>query len=227
MNIFNEAENNKEINFVETYLIEEVTELLHDNEKLTEYQELTKRLGIVKNLSVDGKSPIPFPPMGKIEREVFQTLCGTKTKLKEFDKTPIPLEILKLIDMSISEDYFQHVEIWHDYETPDPVAVGITGYWYGYNANGKENDKNGNRIQFDAEEACRKVVGEGPNVWFSETQRYIIGRWADVKATFKELQQRARERWIRQESVTYKKQKSEAEQRLKDIEVNATDKFGV
>jgi len=198
-----EKTNNAEINFVETYLIEEVKELIHDNDKLDEYQTLIKKIGIKSSLSSSTvKSPIPFMPLTAEMRNTFQTLCPSTSKIKDFDKTPIPLAILKLINMSIEEKYFSEIEIWHDYKAPDPVAIGCAGYFYAYNSkNDLLKTDDGYTIKFNTREEAQEATGKGNSVYFSEQQQYIIGRWADVKASFPELQQRAKERYLKEITI--------------------------
>jgi len=223
----NEINNNESINFVETYLIEEVKELIHDNEKLDEYKSLTKSIGITDNLSVDTKSPIPFPPLTTLETEVFNTLCPIKDDIKDFNKTPIPIELLRLISLSINEKYFQKIEVWHDYKTPDPIVIGYTGFWYGYSNGNIIENEDGLRISFSSKKEIIEKYGEDSSCYFNDKQAYIIGRWADVKSTFRELQARAKERWVTEQSVRYQRDKNEAENRLKDINTEAKSLFRI
>jgi len=222
-------ENNYQINFIETYLIDEVKQMIYDDDKLTEYKELAQQLGLKENLTVDNKSPIPFHPMKDIERNVFGELCPKKTPFKEFDETPIPLEILKLIKLGLDEKYFTTVEIWHDYKKPDPVAVGIVGYWYFYDSGYTRIKENGKDVEFTDRNKANEYLKNNPDITisFAETKNYLIGRWADVKASFKELQQRAKERFILDLSVRYEKQLKEAQRNLDDVKLNATERFGI
>jgi hypothetical protein len=56
---------------------------------------------------------------------MFKVLCACPVPVKEYDKTPIPLEVLSLIALSEKEKYFDELQIWYDNEAPDPILVGI------------------------------------------------------------------------------------------------------
>jgi len=118
---------------VETFLVKESTELIHDPEKLQEWMDKCAELGLNKQLELaePNKSPIPFEAMNEIQKRVFETICPARRNYKEYSKTAIPLEVLSLIALSEKEGYFDKIEIWADDEEPDPLAVGIvkTGQW--------------------------------------------------------------------------------------------------
>lgn len=223
-------ENNYQINHVETFIIDEVKELIYDNDKLDEYKQITKELGITENLSIEDKSPIPFPRLKTIEKSVFSTLCPNYVNYKDFTDTPVPLEILKLIKLSIDENYFCKIEIWHDYEKPDPVVIGTTGYWYVYDKSYNHiKNENGGDLEFNSKEVAQdyKMKHKHYSVGFNEIGQYLIGRWADIKASFKELQERAKERYVRENSTRYEKDLKEAQRSLDDVQLKATELFGI
>ena len=228
-------ENNYQINFVETYVIEEVSQMIYDDEKLNEYKKLISELGIKQdNLFIENKSPLPFSPMKKKDQVVFETLCPIKTNYKEFNDTPIPLEILKLIELSVREQYFQEIEIWHDYEKPDPVCIGITGVWYPENNDYQTIRKNPDtdekwmfktREEALAEQHKRGWTKHKPLL--HDKKYYLIGRWADVKSTMEELQRRAKQRFLLEKKTYLMKQIKQAQRELDDLELEAIEKFGI
>lgn len=119
---------------VETYIIEETQELIYDNEKLDQWNNLVKELGLTGQTKIQAKdkSPIPFLHMKQTHIAVFETLCPRKVKVQEYDKTPIPVEILDLVALSVKEKYFNKIEIWYDDKTPDPACIGFAGEWLVY-----------------------------------------------------------------------------------------------
>ena len=116
---------------IQTYFIEEIIELVHDNDSLDEWKSIADELGLVgqDNLTSGEKSPIPFMYLKSGMVNVFRTLCQVSNDIKDFNRTPIPLEILRLAKLSINEDYFSKIEVWYDDKSPDPVVIGINEEW--------------------------------------------------------------------------------------------------
>ena len=117
---------------VETFVIEETAELIYDGEALENWNNLVSELGLKGQTAIvkPEKSPIPFMHLKSGLVNTFKTLCPRNVDVVDYDKTTIPVEVLKLISLSKSEDYFDKIQIWYDDKTPDPVCVGITGYWF-------------------------------------------------------------------------------------------------
>lgn len=111
---------------VETYIIEETQELIYDNEKLDQWNDMVKQLGLTGQNKVvkTEKSPIPFLWMNQSLIKVFEELCPRKTKIEEYDKTPIPVEALSMVALSKNENYFDKIEVWYNDKSPDPALVG-------------------------------------------------------------------------------------------------------
>jgi len=112
---------------VQTFIVEESKELIFENDKLQEWKEKCEALGLEKQIALTTKeaSPIPFEFMNTVIKRVYETLCPMKVQYKQYGKTPIPLEVLGLIQLSENEGYFEGIEIWYDDKSPDPLAVGI------------------------------------------------------------------------------------------------------
>lgn len=108
------------------FVIEETKELIYETEKLEEWKEKCAELGLQNQLALaePNKSPIPFEFMNEVSRRVYETLCPTIVKYRDYKKTPIPLEVLGLIKLSEDEHYFNEIQIWYDDKSPDPLAVG-------------------------------------------------------------------------------------------------------
>lgn len=111
---------------VQTFIIEETKELIYNGDQIDEWKLKCKELGLENQLTLaqDGKSPIPFAFMNQVTKRVYETLCPMKVELIKYSKTPIPLEVLGLIQLSQNEKYFKSIEIWYDDKSPDPLAVG-------------------------------------------------------------------------------------------------------
>ncbi len=209
---------------VETYLIEETVDLIYDNEKLDKWNSIVDELGLAGQTQIvkPEKSPIPFTHMKQSLKSVFETLCPAKRKVKQYDLTPIPLEILELVALSTRENYFHDIEIWYDDKAPDPVAIGIIyTNWY------VELDGKNVKSNLTKEEAEQHAIEVGGKVskydWYKK--EYLIGRWGDVKHSFEELKEMATKRYVAQNEVQLRQQIKDAERQLVDLETTAFNLF--
>lgn len=210
---------------VETFVIEETAELIYDNEKLDKWNDLVGELGLKGQTKIvkPEKSPIPFMHLKKSLSNVLECLCPRKVNVEDYDVTPIPLEILDLIALSKRENYFNKIEIWYDEKSPDPVCVGITGYYYQLTWAG-DRYKTLDGKEFATEKEC-KDAGATSSIYYSEKQRYLLGKWADVKHSFEELKEMATKRFIAEKGNEFRKTIKEANRELDDIEIKAFEQF--
>jgi hypothetical protein len=188
---------------VETFLVEETINLIHDGEALQKWNERVAELGLhgqKEVLVVKDKSPIPFMWMNDAIIATFETLCPTKVLVEKYNKTPIPLEILDLVSLSKNEGYFYKMEIWYNEQEKDPVCVGY--------AVSPESD--------------------GKDEWYKGyyAKKYLIGRWADVKASLDSLTVRARAIFIAKTKGSLEKNIRDFQRQIEDIETTANNKFG-
>jgi hypothetical protein len=210
---------------VETFIIEETQELIYDNEKLDQWNGLVSSLGLKGQAKICApqKSPIPFLPMKDSMARVLETLCPRKVAIEDYDKTPIPVEILSLVSLSVKESYFNKIEIWYDDKDPDPACVGVAGVWYSY-------DKTWNRVAEYKSEAEAKTDKDSNDriqgYHFQITQQYLIGRWADVKMSLMELTKKAKALFMGQEKNRLLTDIKEKQRHLDDLELEAERRFG-
>lgn len=185
---------------VETFIIEETAELIYDNEKLEKWNQLKSELGLVGQddiLRVD-KSPVPFQPATKIQMQIIEVLCPKKDLIEAYRNTPIPLEVLELVSLSVKEGYFEKIHIHYDAVTPDPFAIG-----YRY----KDEDD--------------RAKGYTWNM-----QPYLIAKWGDVKQSWDTLKERAASRWISEEAARLKEKLRETQRSIEDLRLTCLNKFG-
>lgn len=188
---------------VETFLVEETVNLIHDNEALKKWNEKVSELGLEGQqqvLVVKDKSPIPFMWMNDAIIATFETLCPTKVLVEKYDKTPIPLEILDLVSLSKKEGYFYKMEIWYNEQEKDPVCVGY----------------------------CEDLTKTEKDEWYKTyyAKKYLIGRWADVKASLDTLTKKARQIFIANSKSAIEQTIRDAKRAIEDIETTADRKFG-
>lgn len=211
---------------VETFVIEETAELIYDNEKLEKWNDLVTKLDLKGQTTVvkkTDKSPIPFLWMNQVLINTFETLCPRKVPVAEYDKTPIPVEILDLVALSINENYFKEIEIWYDDKNPDPVCVGIDCQYYGYN--GKVYSTENRTENMATREEVINTIPEGNTVYNTNEKKYLLGRWADVKQPLEELREKAKKRFIEEQSLSLRSSIKFYTNQLENVEDEANNKF--
>jgi len=184
---------------VETFYVAETVNLIHDNEALSKWNERVSELGLEGQKSVvkEEKSPIPFLWMNQALISTFETLCPTKTTIEKFSQSPIPVELLDTVSLCKKEEYFDKIEVWYNEKDKDPVIVGYL---------------------FDPKESG----------WSQDfyAKKYLIGRWADMKASLDTLIDRAKKIFIADQSNRLKMDIKQKQRELEDIELICENKFG-
>lgn len=185
---------------VETFFIEETVNLIHDNEALDRWKAKVSELQLHGQTEVvkAEKSPIPFLWMNNAIIATFETLCPTKVDIDKYSKTPIPVELLETVSLCVKENYFDRIKVWYNEQQKDPVIVGYVA------KPGKTDDWDLN------------YYGE----------KYLIGRWADVKASLDSLIARAKSLFTQSETIRLKKEVRDRQRELEDLESTAANKFG-
>ena len=147
----------------EVFTLKETENLLLGDVALEEWKQKVKELGLdgqqsLVDPSKEDNSPVPFLWMNEQMKAVFEILCPTKVKVQEYDKLPIPLEILGAVYLCQQNNYFPEMYVWYDDEKPDPIVTGtrdkktyLIGRW------GAE------RMNFDRlrEEAKKRFITRG------------------------------------------------------------------
>lgn len=171
-----------------------------------EWKQLAAQMGLEKQIEFvqQAKSPLPYPYMNQSMQNIFATLCPTKIDFKEYSKTPIPLEVMRELAFCKSENYFSDIKIWYDDKTPDPIAVGTTtrysaSYYKTQEAKDKGSyyDRESTPYDFTSKEQAKDYVetmGYVYNDYNSQTNQYLIARWADELRPMEELKKLALER---------------------------------
>lgn len=186
---------------VETFIIEETQELIYDNEKLDQWNNLVTELGLTGQTKIvkADKSPIPFLWMNATLVSVFTELCPCKVLVTDYNKTPIPVEVLSLVSLSVKEKYFEKIQVWYNDKNPDPAIIGVI--------------KGAN---FDPKYPT----------WESGFEYYLLARWSDVKATLEELTERAKKLFVLRRKNDLEGIIKRYQRDLDDIEQEANTTFG-
>lgn len=217
---------------VETFIEEETSTLIYDNDKLDHWNKMVKDLGLKGqgNVVQKDKSPIPFMFIKDTLKATFETLCPRKVNVEDYDITPIPVEILDLIALSKKESYFSKIEIWYDDKEPDPLCIGVVEHWI-LHEKGKWSQVGDESFRSRAEtEAYIKENNrtdlEPYDYTHTRGKRYLLGKWADVKHSFEELKKRAKKRWLESEKQSIQSSIRDQQRRLEDLESQAFNRFG-
>lgn len=210
---------------VETFVIEENAELIYDGEALENWKELVEDLGLKGQTNIvktETSSPIPFLHLKKGMVETLKTLLPREYKVEDFDVTPIPLEILKLVALAKKEEYFESIFVWYDDKNPDPAVVGVNFIYYSIN-NGIWENRHPSKSSAQAEMTANGWQGEPYRTYDGEF--YLIGKWGDVKQTFDELKEKAKKRFIEEKGASLRQSIRDYNRQLDDLEQTAINKF--
>lgn len=107
---------------VKIYREPENVGLLLNEDELAEYQQLAEELGIpdVKN----DKTPSVYQTLNQVQIRALQALCPASTNLENYNRSTIPVEVLRAIKFIKENEMFDFIKVWYDDKNPDPIIVG-------------------------------------------------------------------------------------------------------
>lgn len=107
---------------VKIYREPENVGLLLDENELAEYQQLAEELGIpeVKN----NKTPSVYQTLNNVQIRALDALCPAKLSLEAYNRSTIPVEVLRAIKFIKENEMFDFIKVWYDDKNPDPIIVG-------------------------------------------------------------------------------------------------------
>jgi len=156
---------------VKIYREPENQELILDEVKLAEYNQLIKELGIAAP-SEEKKTPNVYQYLNSAMVKQLHALCPMNIAVEKYTKSTIPLDVLKVLQYCKEQQMFDGYHIWWDDKAPDPLLIGWK--WL------SEDDKD------------KKYT------WRSD--KYLIARWGDCAMEMPELLEKGFER-IKQEML--------------------------
>jgi len=237
MNLENNSMEMKTV--VETFVIEETAELIYDDKKLDKWNELVKDLGLEGQEKVvkPTKSPIPYLFMNTNMENIAGELCPRKVDFKDYDVTPIPLEILEHISLSVRESYFEKIQIWYDDKTnwyddktKDPFAVGITEVYKLVLPTDRWSDHEDKTTFPNRQAGLDYIEANGLDAklrtTWDGTKTYLIGKWADVKRGWDELKGLAEARYRKSTEEDVERRIKECKRELEDLDNKCFERFG-
>lgn len=177
---------------VQIYFNEEVKDIVFNSEQQTEWQKLAKELGLNNQLELsdEDKSVVPYQWMNTNLINICSTLCPTQVLVENYDKEPLPLEVMQQLAFVKRENHFEHVEVWYNDKSPDPFLVGTKCGFYTYT----EGNWDGRSETFKTRKEAEKVAHKDSSVYTTNDKKYLIARWGDEKKSFKQLGKDASDR---------------------------------
>jgi hypothetical protein len=112
---------------IETFLTEENRDLLNP-EVAEDWKTRITELGLKGQQDMikvtPSEDPIPYLLMKDQTRAIMEVFCPNKINIEDYDQDPIPVEVLEIYKVCKEKNYFTEIEVWHDFEKPDPLMVG-------------------------------------------------------------------------------------------------------
>lgn len=142
---------------VKVYREKENEELILSDESLKEYHALVEKMGL-KN-EVKDKAPSIYIPINTAMDKLLKALCPNTENVEDYNKSTIPLEVLKVLDYARENEMYEGYEIWHAQNDPDPLLVG----WKYPNAEDRKKAYSWNR------------------------KHYLMARWGDEALELEDL----------------------------------------
>jgi hypothetical protein len=96
--------------------------LLLDENELAEYQQLAEELGIPE--VKQGKTPSVYQTLNNVQIRALEALCPAKLSLEVYNRSTIPVEVLRAIKFIKENEMFDFIKVWYDDKNPDPIIVG-------------------------------------------------------------------------------------------------------
>ena len=104
---------------------ETALEDLFDAGYLEEYKKLIDDLGLKGQQGYsENASVCPYPRLREFEKNILQEVFSDTTAIEEFNSEPIPVEVLRHVELNQKEGWFYRIEVWHSSEIDDPFVIG-------------------------------------------------------------------------------------------------------
>jgi len=118
---------------VKIYREPENESLIINDSELKEYNSLVNKLNLTNEIVEH--VPSIYTPINQSMSKLLTALCPSKVNLDKYNKSTIPLEVLKVVDFAIKNKMFEGFYVWYADKDPDPLLIG----WNWQNAEAKKN----------------------------------------------------------------------------------------
>jgi hypothetical protein len=145
---------------VKIYREPENEALILDEVQLAEYNDLASELGFATTQNVEEQNvPNIYISLNTAMEKQLKAICPVKVDADKYNKSTIPLEVLKVYKFAKDNKMFDGFHIWYNDVEPDPMLIG----WNWKSKSDKEK-------------------GYGWNI-----NRFLIARWGDCALELPEL----------------------------------------
>jgi hypothetical protein len=99
--------------------------LILDEVQLAEYNELTAELGLQTiEQSEEQKVPNVYAFLNSAMTKQLHAICPRHADVKDYKKSTIPVEVLKVLKFAKENKMYEGYEIWYNDVEPDPLLIG-------------------------------------------------------------------------------------------------------
>lgn len=145
---------------VKIYREPENETLIFNEGHLEEYNKLALELGLTTQEKVDNSNvPNVYLCLNEAMQKQLKAICPCGSKIEDYKKTTIPLEVLKVYKFTKENEMFDGYTVLYNDIEPDPMLIG----WKWQNENAKSKGYN----------------------W--QVDRFLIARWGDCAMEIEEL----------------------------------------
>lgn len=145
---------------VKIYREPENEALILDEDQLAEYNDLALELGFTTQENAKEQNvPNIYVSLNNAMEKQLKAVCPVKVDAEHYNKSTIPLEVLKVYKFAKDNKMFDGFHIWYNDVDPDPLLIG----WNWRSATDKEKGYTWN------------------------LNRFLIARWGDCSLELPEL----------------------------------------
>jgi hypothetical protein len=110
---------------VKIYREPENEALILDEVQLAEYNDLALELGFNTQLNVEEQNvPNVYVSLNTAMEKQLKAVCPMKVDADKYNKSTIPLEVLKVYKFAKDNKMFDGFHIWYNDVDPDPMLIG-------------------------------------------------------------------------------------------------------
>jgi hypothetical protein len=110
---------------VKIYREPENEALILDEEQLAEYNNLALELGFGTQSNVEEQHvPNIYVSLNNAMEKQLKAVCPMKVDAENYNKSTIPLEVLKVYKFAKDNKMFDGFHIWYNDVDPDPILIG-------------------------------------------------------------------------------------------------------
>lgn len=111
---------------VKIYREPENESLILNEEELADYHALVESLGLKSSVPEEEKKcPNVYQNINNPTKVQLQAVCPRSSKIQEYTRTTIPLEVLRVYDFAKKNEMFDEYYIWYNDKAPDPMLIGF------------------------------------------------------------------------------------------------------